>query len=246
MKVPLTLSSLGDSTLWFISAVDIALLKDLLGHVSADVETTTDTLQDGESDLSELGVVGDLQVVGDLGQLGESEVVEVVVANDGEGLANLSKVGRSKVLEIVVVETERTVELHQRRHADGTAETESHVGGPDQVGKLDLDGLVVVGEGKGIRDVTKLHGNLVDVTVVGDEQVLDLLDVDTLERPEAGVLDADLLRSLNGGSEAEVLEVGESVPLQGVHLLELGEVDGVEAGELVKVHLTLEILEVAR
>lgn len=166
-----------------------------LGHVTADVESTTDALQQRQSVNShESRVVGDFQVIVNLGQEREGEVVQLVVSDNGKSLADLSQVGCGERLETIVVETERAVELSKGRHRDGTAETESKVGCPDQVGQRDLDGLVVVRKVKGAGDVAKLHGDIVDVTVVGNLESLGLLDVDTRQGADGSVLDIDLLR----------------------------------------------------
>lgn len=216
------------------------------GKVAAHVESTTDALELGETlNLDELGVVGDLQVVGDLGELRERDVGQVLVCYESDGLTNGGQVRRSEGLETVVVETERTVEGLERGNGDGTAEAEGQVASPDQVGELNLDGLVVVGQGKRLGDVAQLHGDGVDVAVVGNEDGLDLLNVDTLEGAESSVLNIDGLGRRDLGSKANVLEVGQGVPRDRVNGLELGEVDGVERGEAVKVQFSVELSEVA-
>jgi hypothetical protein len=217
----------------------------LLGHVTADIKSTTDALKQGVTvDGHQVGVVGDLQVVVDLGQKREGQVVELLVADNGKGLADLSQVGSRESLKAIVVETERTVELHQGGHGDGAAESERQVGGPDQVGQRNLDSLVVVGEVERVGNIAELHGNIVDVLVVGNLQRLGLDDVDTGQGADRRVLNIDLLGGLDRGSEADALQVGQGVPLDGVDFLELGEVDAVEAGQAVQVHLTVELLEV--
>jgi hypothetical protein len=219
--------------------------RGLLGHVTANVECTTNALEQRQTiNTHEVGVVGDLQVVVDLGQEGESQVVELVVTDNGKGLADFSQVGCREGLETVVVETKGAVELHQGGHRDGTAEAECQVGGPDQVGQRDLDSLVVVREVERVGDIAQLHGDVVDVLVVGNLERLGLDDVDAGEGADSSVLDINLLGSLDGCGEANALEVGQSVPLDGVDLLELGEVDAVKAGQAIQVHLAVELLEV--
>jgi len=220
--------------------------QNLLGHVTAHVKGSTNALKFGESgSILETSVVGNLQVVADLGQEGERQVGELIIANNGKSLADLSQVGCGEGLETVLVQTEGAVQLLEGRQKDGSARAESQVGCPDQVGQLDLNGLVVVGEVEGVGNVAKLHLDLVDVAVVGNLQGGGLLDVDALKGAESGVLDVNLLGLLDGCSETDVLEVGKSVPLDGIDLLELGEVDGIEAGKAVQVHLSAELLEVA-
>jgi hypothetical protein len=184
-----------------------------------------------------------LQVVVDLGEHGEADVRHLLVGNDGKSLANGSQVGGMEGLETVVVQTKRSVQGLEGRHLKGTNETEGHVGGPDEVGQGDLQSLVVIREGHRVRDITKLHVDFVDITVVGNEDGIDLLDVDTLEGADSGVLDVDLVGLGDLGGEANGLEVGEGVPLDALDLLELGELDAVQAGETVKGHGAVDLLE---
>ena len=229
-----------------VNELKMVLTIDVPGKVTAHVESTADALELGETlNLDELGVVGNLQVVGDLGELRERNVGQVLVCDESDSLTDRSQVRRSEGLETVVVETERAVEGLERRNGDGTAEAESQVTSPDQVGELNLDGLIVVGQGKRLGDIAQLHGDGVNVAVVCDEDLLDLLNVDTLEGAKSGVLDVDVLGRRDLGGEANVLEVGQRVPLDRVDGLELGEVDGVERGEAVEVHLSVELGEVA-
>ena len=243
----MTLSSLGVWTLAGVSEdFKIVVWIHIPGEVTGHVESSTNALKLGKTvDLNKLRVVGDLQVVGDLGEEREGDVVELLVGNNGDGLTDGGQVGGREGIEAVVVETERTVEGLEGRNGDGTAEAESQVASPDQVGELNLDGLVVVGKSQGGGDVAELHGDLVNVTVVGDEDLISLLNVDTLERTKSRVLDVDLVGLGDLGREANLLEVGERLPLDLVDGLELGEVQGVEGGEAVEVHGSVERLEVA-
>lgn len=224
-------------------ASDVVELGSLdIGHVAAHVEGTTDALKFGEaSSILESGVVGDLQVVADLGQERERKVAELVVSNKGKGLADLSQVGCGERLKAVLVETKGAVELGKGRKQDASAGTEGQVGGPDQVGQLNVDSLVVVGEVERVGDVAQLHLYLVDVAVVGDLEGLGHLDVDTFEGAESGVLDIDVVGLLDRRGETNVLEVGKSVPLDGLDLLQHGEINRVEAGKSVQVHLAVEL-----
>jgi hypothetical protein len=221
-------------------------LIDLRAHVTTNVERGTDPLEGRETlNLVELGVVGDLEVAVDLLEHGEGEVGQLLVGNEGKGLADAGQVGGREALEAVVVETEGAVEGLERGHRDGTAEAESHVGGPDEVGQTDLDVLVVVGKGERVGNVAELHIDFVDEAVVGNEDGFDLLDVHTLEGAESGVLDVDLVGLLDLSGEAKVEEVGEGVPLDRGDGLELGEVDREELGGTVELHLAVEGFELA-
>jgi hypothetical protein len=236
----------GFDTTGLLVTCQVYKARNLRGEVAAHVPTTTDALKASKAlNFAELGVVGDLQVVGDFGQHGEGNVGEVVVGNDGEGLTDRRQVGRSEHLETVVVETERAVQGLQRRDRDGATETEGEVTSPDEVRKFDLDVLVVVGQGERLGDVAQLHLDGVNVAVVGNEDGLDLLDVDTLERTESRVLDIDLLGGVDLSVKANVLEVGQGTPLDGVDVLELGEAEGVEIRQALEAHLSVQLLQVA-
>jgi hypothetical protein len=216
----------------------------LLAHVSGDVESTTNALEQRETvNGGEVGVVGDLKVVGDLGQHGEADVGDLLVGDDSKGLTDGGQVGGGKGIEAVVVQTKRSVEGLKGRHLEGTNETESQVGGPDEVGQSNRELLVVVGESQRVRDITKLHVDFVNVAVVGDEDGIGLLDVDTLEGAESSVLNADVVGLGDLGGEADGLEVGERVPLDGLYGLELGHVDRVEAGQAVELNGAVDLLE---
>lgn len=184
-----------------------------------------------------------MQVVGDLGELREADVGNLLVGNNGKSLADSGKVGGGEGLETVVVETKRSVEGLKGGHFDGTNKTEGHVSGPDEVGQGDGKGLVVIGKGQRVRDVTKLHVDFVDVTVVGDEDGLDLLDVDTLEGADSSVLDVDLVGLGDLGGEANGLEVRKSVPLDALDTLELGEVEAIQAGKTAQGHGAGDLLD---
>jgi hypothetical protein len=155
------------------------------------------------------------------------ELLKSRVVGDLQVVADLGQHGEGEVVHLVVSD-----------NGKGLANL-------SQVGQLNLDGLVVVGEVEELGNVSELHLDLADVAVVGNEKGLGLDNVDTLERANSSVLDVNRLCLLDGGGEANGLEVGQGVPLDGVDLLQLGEVDAVQAGEAVQVHLAVELLHVA-
>jgi hypothetical protein len=185
-----------------------------------------------------------LKVARDLSELRERDVGQVLVGDQGNSLADSGKVGSSERLESVVVETERAVHAFERGDRNGSAESEGQVASPDEVGQVDLEGLVVLGDDHGFRDVAELHGDIINVTVVRDENSVDLLNVDTLERAKSGVLDVDRVGLSDLASEANLLQSRQGVPLDGVDALELGEVDSVETGQVVEYHLAVELFQV--
>lgn len=184
-----------------------------------------------------------MKVVGDLGKEREADVGHLLVGNDGEGLTNGGQVGGREAVEAVVVQTKRSVEGLERGQLKGANETEGQVSGPDQVGESNGELLVVVGESERVGNVTELHGDLVDVAVVGNEDGVSLLDVDTCEGAEGSVLDVDVVGVGDLGGEAKVLEVGKSVELDGLNGLQLGHVDSVEAGQAVQSQRSIDLLE---
>jgi hypothetical protein len=248
LNAPLTLSSLGVETLsiGLATSTNRQTGRDLLGHVTADIECTADGLEQRQTvHRHEGGVVGQAQIVVDLSDERQGQVAELLVSDDGKGLADLSQVGGGEGLERVLVETQGAVELLKRRQRDGPAGAEGQVGGPDQVGQLDDNSLVVVGEIERGGNIAKLHLDLGDVAVVGDLERLGLLDVDAGERLEPGVLDVDGIGLLDLCGKAYVAQVGQGVPSDGLHLLELGEVDAVEALEGVQRQVAGDGLHVA-
>lgn len=218
---------------------------DLLGHVTTDIKGSTDALQLRDLNLLESRVVGDLQVLADLSKERERQVAHLVVADNGKSLGNLCQVGCGERLKTAGVDTERAVELCEGGEGDGSDGTEGQVGGPDEVGQLNLNLLVVVGKVKRVGDVAQLHLDLVDVRVVGNLDGIGHDDVDALEGAHTGVLNGDLLGRLDGCGEANVLQDGQSVPLDGADVLQDGEVDAAQGSQAVEVHLARDVNKVA-
>jgi len=218
-----------------------------VGEVTVKVESASNSGKLGETvDDHEVGVVLDGETTTNLLQLREGDVVEVLVGDDGQVTlvgTDSGKVGALQRLELVGVETERTVDGGERVEGNGGDVAEGHVVGPDQVGE---DGRDVTTVGLNVErggDVTELHGDVVQVVVVGNEDSVDNSKVNTVKSLELSVLDVQLAGLLNTGGEGQKLETSKGVPLDGVNLAELGEGQSRKNLELVKLEGTANDLE---
>jgi len=209
--------------------------RDLLGEVAVEVESTTDGLQGGETvDVLQSGVVGHLETASNGLQLGEGDVGHVLVADEREGAADGGEVGGREALEEVGVEAHGAVEGGERGDADLGAVAEGHVEGPLEVGEDGGDVAAVGLEDQRRADVAELHGDVVEVVVVGDGHLVDGLEVDAVEGVELGVLDGDGAGLLHAGGERETLQGRERGPVERLHVGEAGEVEGGEDGQAVE------------
>jgi hypothetical protein len=231
LKAPLTSLSAGKSALEVMLAKDLGqdrkLVNLLLNGVAVHVKSTTNGLEDGETgDISKLGVVLDGETTGDGGKLGERDVGGLLVADNGEGATDVGEVRGGNALEEVAVETEGSVDGGERREADGGGVGNGDTGGPLKVGEDDGDVASVGVHVQRGANVAELHGDVVKVVVVLDVHGVDHCEVDTVERVQLGVANADAVGLLDHVGEGQALESGESNPLDGVDLVELGEVEG--------------------
>lgn len=206
----------------------------LLGHVAADVNGTFNGPEVLEAvDGDELGVVGNLVLATDGRQFGERDVGERRVGDEGDA-TGLREVGRGEGLEEVVLEDQRSVHAGQRRQHDLAAVTEGHVQGRLQVGEAGDEALGVGLEGQRGGDVLELRLDTGQVRVVVDVEVLHHLQVNALERYKLSVGDQDVLGSADTRRKGQVLQRGQSLPLDGVDLAKLGEGETRQGGEVVK------------
>ena len=208
----------------------------LLDGVAVHVKSASDGLEDGETgDISKLGVVLDGETTGDGGKLGERDVGGLLVADNGEGATDVGEVRGLEALEEVAVKTEGAVDGGKRGEADGGGVGNGDTGGPLKVGEDDRDVATVGVDVQLGANVAKLHGDIVKVIVVLDVHGVDHCEVDTVERVQLGVADADAAGLLDHVGEGEALESGESNPLDGVDLVKLGEVEGRQNLAIVQV-----------
>ena len=203
------------------------LINLRLDGVAVHVKSTANGLEDGETgDISKLGVVLDRETTSDDGKLGERDVGGLVVADNGEGATDVGEVRCLDALEGVAVETEGAVDGGKRGEADDGSVGNGDAGGPLKVGEDDGDVASVGVHVQLGANVAKLHGDVVKVVVVLDVHGVDHCEVDTVERVQLRVADADAVGLLDHVGEGKALESGESHPLDGVDLVELGEVEG--------------------
>jgi hypothetical protein len=211
---------------------------NLLGEVTVKIESASNSGKLGETvNDHELGVVLDGETTADLLERREGDVVKVLVGDDGQVTlvgTNSGKVGALQRLELVGVEAEGAVDGNERVEGNGGDIAEGHVVGPDQVGEDGGNVATVRLDVERVGDVTELHGDVVQVVVVGDEDSVDNSKVNTVKGLELSVLDVELAGLLDTGGEGQKLKTSKGVPLDGVDLAELGERQSRENLELVE------------
>lgn len=220
---------------------------NLLGEIAVEVESASNSGKLGETvDDHEIGVVLDGETTTNLLQLREGDVGKVLVGDDGQVTlvgTDSGKVGALQGRELVRVETERSVNGNQRVEGNLGDVAEGHVVGPDQVGEDGGDVATVGLDVERVGDVTELHGDVVQVVVVGDEDSVDNSKVDTIKGLELSVLDVELAGLLDTSGERELLETSKGVPLDRVDLAKLRERQSRENLQLVEDESTTDGLE---
>lgn len=89
-----------------------------------------------------------------------------------------------------------------------------------------------------------MHVNLVKIVVVGNEHRVDLLQVDAVQAVELSVLDGDGRRELDTlGTERKRLQGVEDVPVNGLDVCELWEVEVGEDGQALQAECVGDSLE---
>jgi hypothetical protein len=210
-----------------------------LGEVTKHLNGTSDGLDLGETvDLSELGVVGDLETTANLLELGDLEVGELRVGHKEDTTANLGELGQRDVLDGVVDVADGVVDVGQVGHVGLRDTSERDVGGPLQAVKLGLEAGGVVGDLERLGHVLESEGNLLEVSVVVDVDLTDVDDVDAHELLDGGVGNDDRGGVVDTLVELHNVEVGQGDPLEVSDGLEGGEGEG---GQTVK-HLEVEVL----
>jgi len=215
-----------------------------VGEVSVKVKGTTDGLEHWEADGFELGVVGDLETTLDRPEHWHVELGQVGVGNEGESTSDGGEVWCADGGNLVAVESEGTVQSSKRWRGKGGNVADGHVVCPNQVWECGTDVPAVGLEGEGVGDVAKLHVNLVKIVVVGNEHGSDLLQVDTVQAVELSVLDRDGHGGLNTlGTEGKRLQSVEDVPVDGLNVCELWEVEVGEDGQALQAECVGDSLE---
>jgi len=197
--------------------------------VAVHVESTTNGLENGEAgDIGKLSVVLNGETTTDGRELGERDVGDLLVADNGKSATDVGEVRGLEALKEVAVESEGAVDGGERRNADGGGVGNGDAGGPLKVGEGDRDVATVGVHVQLGANVAELHGDVVQVVVVLNVHGVNHCEVDTVERVQLGVANADTVGLLDHVGEGKTLEGSESHPLDGVDLVELGEVEGGE------------------
>lgn len=209
--------------------------ENLLVESTGEVDGTGDGFELREVDRAELVVASDQETTVDSLQNGKAEVVEVRVVLENK-VTSLGKVGSRKRRELVTPETQLTLKLLERGKRDGADVTDGQVRTRGQVGKQDFEILVVTSEVDQVGGVLEVvHVNLLEVGVVGDDELADSVERDSVQGSQASVDNLNVICLGDTLVEAEVLEHGKSLEVDRTDLCELREL---EAGES---HNTLEV-----
>lgn len=218
-------------------------MENVLVELAAKVNGTGDLLKLGEVERLQLVVAGDLEATVDGLEVGHADVGELLVALEDQ-VTGLGQVGGAEGLEVETPETELAGQLLERGERSVADVAEGHVLGTGKVGQGDLEGLRVTGEvheASGVLQV--LDVDLLHVPVVGDVELTDPLQGDTVEAGQAGVGDVDIAGIGDTLFEAQALQLGQSGELDGADLGEGAHLQGGEAGEAVQVEGLLDAAE---
>ena len=218
-------------------------MENVLVELAAKVDGTGDLLELGEVERLQLVVTGDLEATVDVLEVGHADVGELLVALEDQ-VTGLGQVRGAEGLELDTPEAELAGQLLERGERSGADVAEGHVLGAGQVGQGDLEGLRVTGEvheAGGVLQV--LDVDLLHILVVGDVELADLLQGDTVEAGQTGVSDVDIAGIGDTLVEAQPLQHGQSGELDGADLGEGGQLQGGEAGEAVQVEGLLDAVE---
>lgn len=123
----------------------------------------------------------------------------------------------------------------ERRHGNAANVTEGHVGTASKVGKLNLERVHVTSK----VDQTSRVGKVVDVDglqveVLGNVEVLNGVERDTVQAGQTSVGDGDIVGFRDTGSKLKLLQLGQSSPLDATNAAKRAEAQGVESCEAVQ------------
>lgn len=133
----------------------------------------------------------------------------------------------------------------ERRHGNAADVTEGHVGTAGEVGELDLERVHVTSEVDqtgGLGQVVDIDG--LEVGVLGDVEVADLVEGDTVEAGQTGVGDGDVAGLGDTSSELKLLQLGKSSELDATNAAQRAEAEGVETGKTVELEGVADLTEV--
>lgn len=202
---------------------------------TAEVNGTVNTLEHGQADGGELVITGNGESTVNSLQNGHADVGQLGVVLEDQ-VTGLGKVGSGESLELGTPEAELTGKLLKGRQGDRGDVLEGHVGTGAEVGKIDLEGIVVTREADqvgGVHEVVDVDG--LQITVVLDAEGTDSLEGNTGQISETSVGDADIAGLGDTLGERQGLELRESLPVDGANRVELSEVKQGQGGESLQV-----------
>lgn len=101
---------------------------------------------------------------------------------------------------------------------------ERHVVGPDHVGEVGGDIATVGLQNQRLCHVSELHVDVIQVWVVGNNHLIDGLEVDAIQSVQLCVLDGDNASLLDTLGEGQALQRRQRGPFDGLHVDERREV----------------------
>lgn len=148
-----------------------------------------------------------------------------------------------ELLEKVAAEAEGLVDGSERGDEDSGGVVDLEGVGPLEVGEAGGDVLSVGVDTERLADVAELHGDVVEVAVVLDVDLVGDLEVNALEGVQLSVDNADRAGLLELVGERKALQTSQSVPLNLVDLVELREVQVGEDLASVEVEGTTDLAQ---
>ena len=205
---------------------------------ATEVNSSSNGLELGQINVSEHVVTGNDEATLDSLENGHADVGQGGVVVEGQ-VGSGGQVGSRERLELSTPEAELALELLQGGHGDGADVTEGHVVGSGEVGELNLELVPVtseVNQVSGVLQVVDVDG--LQVGVVGDLELANGLEGDTVKAGEASVGDNNITSIGNTSGEGQRLESGKSLPVDranGGEVIEaqLSEKSGLVQGEAV-------------
>ena len=209
----------------------------LLVKGTGEVNSTLDGLEAGKRDGGKLVITGNGESTVDGLQVGHADVGQLGVVLEDE-VTSLGQVGGGEGLELGTPEAELTGELLKRRNRHRGDVLEGHVGTGAEVGKVNLEGVVVTREADEVGSVLQVVDvDSLQITVVLDAEGTDGLQLDTVQVGQTSVGDADIAGLGNTSVEVQGLELGESLPVDGADGGKLGEAEQGQGGETLEVEV---------
>lgn len=190
---------------------ELGQVDDVQLVVAGDSETTVDSLQDGDGDVGQLGVV-----------------LEANVTAGGQ-------VGSVEGLELGSREVDFTLDLLQRGDLHAADVAEVHALGSAEVGELNLEGVLVerqVDDTGGVLEVAQFDG--LQVRVGLDVKLANLLQGDTLEGGQTGVGDGHIVGLIDTLVERQGGQTGHGVETDLADGAELGHVEIGQGGDVAE------------